>query len=104
VGSRLVARDGMEDVAKSDWVCLIMGRYLLRSRIGLFDCCCACTAAAACFNSDDDESELWSIASDMLLFLRMGFLLMNELLFERRLVGSEACWEYDRFDAGWRGP
>jgi hypothetical protein len=41
--------------------------------------CCACTAAAACFKSDEDDSDLWSIISDILLFFKIGFLFKNEL-------------------------
>lgn len=40
--------------------------------------CCACTAVAACFTSDEVDSDLWSMISDMLLFFKMGFLLMKE--------------------------
>ena len=55
--------------------------------------CCACTAAAACRTSEDAESDFWSISSDMLRFLRMGFLLRKELFFDRLLCGSEVCCE-----------
>jgi hypothetical protein len=44
---------------------------------------CACTEAAACFKSEDVESDFCSITSDTLRFFRIGFLLMNEPLFER---------------------
>ena len=40
--------------------------------------CWAWTAAAACFTRDEVERDLWSMISDMLLFFKMGFLLMNE--------------------------
>ena len=67
---------------------------------------CACTDSAACWINDDDDSDFCSIASDMLRFLRMGFLtpLTNELVFDRRLAGSEFCCEQKRFEAGCMGP
>jgi hypothetical protein len=48
--------------------------------------------------------DFWSMTSDMLLFLRMGFLCKNEFVLDNWLVGSEAFCEMARLEAGWRGP
>ena len=39
----------------------------------------ACTAAVACLRSDEVDRDRWSISSDTLYFLRIGFLLRKEL-------------------------
>lgn len=49
---------------------------------------CACTAAAACLMSDDEDKDFCSITSEILRFLRMGFV-RNEVFFERLLAGSD---------------
>jgi hypothetical protein len=47
--------------------------------------CCAWTAAAACLTRDDVDRDLCSMISDMLRFLRMGFL-ANEFDFDIRVL------------------
>ena len=50
--------------------------------------------------------DLCSMASDMLRFLRMGFLTCpkNELLLDRWLTGSEFCCDANLLLAGCKGP
>lgn len=98
-------RDMVEDVGKSGVTRPMIGRGLRNSSVTPV-VCWACTDSAACWINDDDDSDFCSIASDMLRFLRMGFLtpLTNELVFDRRLAGSEFCCEQKRFEAGCMGP
>lgn len=48
------------------------------------------SASVACFISVDDDIDLWSIISERLRFLRMGFLQLKELLLESWLAAEEA--------------
>lgn len=61
--------------------------------------------AAACFNSDEDESDRWSIISDMLRFLRIGFLSRNEAEVDKWLPPADGVLPEAWISlATWRGP
>ena len=62
------------------------------------------TATAACLSSNDAESDLRSIISDILRFLRIGFLLRKELDFEILLAGGEGDILNDLTDPVSSGP
>ena len=98
-------RDMVEDVGKSGVTRPMIGRGLRNSSVTPV-VCWACTDSAACWSNDDDDNDFCSIASDMLRFLRIGFLtpLTNELVLDKRLAGSEFCCEQKRFEAGCMGP
>jgi hypothetical protein len=83
----------------------MIGRGFRRSNVTPV-VCCAWIDSAACFTSDDDDSDFWSMASDMLRFLRIGFLTpwTKELVLDNLLAGSEFCCELNLFDAGCMGP
>lgn len=66
--------------------------------------CCAWTAAAACLRREEAERERCSIISDMLRFLRMGFLWRKELDFEMRLPMGEVDGMNGLPEPVWRGP
>lgn len=42
--------------------------------------------AAACFSNDDAEIDLCNMTSDMLRFLRMGFLCVKEVFLETAVL------------------
>lgn len=77
---------GLEEVEWSETSRSSNGR--LRPLVAL-PYCCARRASVACFINDDDEIERCSMTSDRLRFLRIGFLLTNELLRDRSLVAME---------------
>ena len=98
-------RDIVEDVGKSGVALPMIGRVFRSSRVTPV-VCCACTDSAACFTNDEDDSDFCSMASDMLRFLRIGFLtpLTKDPDLDKRLTGSEFCCEQKRFEAGCMGP
>lgn len=95
----------VDDVGKSGVALPMIGRGFRKSNVTPV-VCWAWTDSAACFTSDDEEIDFCSIASDMLRFLRIGFLTpcTNEFVLDSRLAGSEFCCEQKRFDAGCIGP
>lgn len=55
--------------------------------------------------SDEFDIDRWSMTSDMLRFLRMGFLLMKELLFDNMLLPvSETGWVRGVYEDVCNGP
>lgn len=64
----------------------------------------ASMASVACFTSDDVDKDFCSMISEALRFLRIGFFVRNELLFDIWLGGSEVGWEMQYLVAVCRGP
>lgn len=91
------------DDTKSELARTIDGRSNI-DRLDLLPCW-ACTEAAACFIKEDVDSDFCNMTSDMLRFFRIGFLCRNELVFDKRLDGSEVWFENDdAFIGCCRGP
>jgi hypothetical protein len=55
-------------------------------------------------SSEDVDSDFWSITSDILRFFKIGFLLMNEPLFDKFDGGVELSDVIGWDCAGCRGP
>jgi hypothetical protein len=54
--------------------------------------------------SEDDDSDLWSIISDILRFFKMGFLCKNEFDFEILLLAGDVDGINDLSDPVCSGP
>ncbi len=91
---------GTDDATKSDSV---RPPNLGRS-LNFISGCWARKASVACFINVDDESERWSISSERLRFLRMGFFDTKELLLEREFVGGVDSESKAFVTPCWRGP
>ena len=88
----------LDDVVADSALGVVEFEYELKSdivrslKIGrscrFFPGCCARSASVACFIKVDEESERWSISSDKLRLLSIGFFEPNELLLEIWLVGG----------------